>query len=268
MSEFRILFFGDTVGSIGRKGLALGLPALREEYKPDLVIVNVENLAHGRGITPKTMMSLEELGIDAYTSGNHVWENPVGLPCFDDERWRDRLIRPANIKSGRPGRGIMLLERNGVRIAVCNLLGQILMKDEVTNPFHAFDAITQEVKPKADLLIVDFHAEATSEKEAFGHYADGRAAAVLGTHTHVPTADAKILPGGTAYVTDVGRVGAMDSVIGFEKKSAVLSYLTPDGGAYDLPKNGLVELNAVLLRLDPTTGRAVGLDRIRKIVES
>lgn len=260
----KILFFGDIVGSIGRRGVVTMLPKLRSEFAPDLVVANVENLAHGRGITPKTLKELDAAGVDAYTSGNHVWENPVGLVCFDDPAWNNRLVRPANVPPTRAGRGWTVVEKNGVRIALVNLMGTLFMGEEFSNPFLAFDRIFGEIEKASDVVFVDFHAEATSEKEAFGHYVDGRAAAVLGSHTHVPTADAKILPGGTAYQTDVGRCGSKDSVIGFEKKAAMKLFFEPSAKAYDPPESGDIEVNAALVTVDPDAGKAVRLDAIRR----
>jgi metallophosphoesterase (TIGR00282 family) len=263
MNSFRILFFGDIIGSQGRTVVVDQLPSLREMYAPDLVIGNVENLAHGRGITAKTLAELDAAGIDAYTSGNHVWENPAGLSCFDDPTWKQRLVRPANVDPALAGRGATVVEKQGVRVLITNLLGQLFMKTAQSSPFLSLDRIIQE--NPADLRIVDLHAEATSEKEALSHYADGRVTAIFGTHTHVPTADEKILPGGTAYITDVGRNGAHDSVVGFEKKAAVQRFLDPTGKAYDPSSAGPAELNAVLLTADPKTGLALTLDRIRRI---
>ncbi|MFZ2803834.1 MAG: TIGR00282 family metallophosphoesterase [Patescibacteria group bacterium] len=260
---FKILFFGDIIGSLGRKTVIEQLPSLREEHSPDLIVANVENLAHGRGITAKTLQELDAAGVDAYTSGNHVWENPVGLSCFGDSQWKDRLVRPANVDPARAGRGATVVEKNGVRVLLVNLMGQLFMKDTLSSPFLALDRILNE--NTADLQLVDIHTEATSEKEALGHYADGRVTAVFGTHTHVPTADAKILPGGTAYVTDVGRNGGHDSVVGFEKNAAVKRFLDPTGKAYEPTDEGPAELNAMLLMADPKTGLSVSLDRIRKI---
>ena len=271
---FKILFFGDIIGSIGRRGVIAALPDLRAQYAPDCVIANVENLAHGSGITAKTLLELDAANIDAYTSGNHVWQNKSGLSCFEDPRWKERLIRPANVDPKREGRGFMVLEQKTadatgktftVRVAVTNFLGQLFMKDEASSPFLSFDRI-YEANKDADIFLVDMHTETTSEKEAFGHYADGRATAVFGTHTHVPTADQKILPGGTAYVTDVGRNGALDSVNGFEKVGAIKSF-TDSKRTHDIPEHGEVEINCVLLTVDLETKKAVSLDRIRKIVD-
>ncbi|MBI5654094.1 YmdB family metallophosphoesterase [Candidatus Uhrbacteria bacterium] len=266
MNQTKILFFGDIVGAIGRKGVTELLPALREEFAPDFVIGNVENLSHGRGISAKTLVELDALGFDAYTSGNHVWENEAGLACFSDARWKDRLVRPANIFPHYPGRGFMPIIKGDKAFLLVNLSGQLFMKGEGESLFKVFDRIAKE-RPELPIL-VDLHAEATSEKEAFSHYVDGRALAVLGTHTHVPTADAKILDGGTAYITDVGRSGGYDSVVGFEKNAAVKRFLETDEKAYDPTPKGRIEVNAVLLTADLDTGRALGLDHIRKILDN
>lgn len=263
-SPFKILFFGDIVGSIGRRGIISELPKLKEEFAPDFIIANVENVAHGRGITAKTLQELDAAGVDAYTSGNHVWENPAGLRCFTDDAWKDRLVRPANVDPSRVGRGSVIVEKNGVRVLIVNVMGQLFMKDTMSSPFLTMDRILAESGP-VDLRIVDVHAETTSEKEALGHYLDGRVTAVLGTHTHVPTADAKILTDGTAYVTDVGRNGGMDSVVGFEKNAAVQRFLEPSNKAYDPSDTGSIEINAILVTADPATGLATHLDRIRRI---
>jgi metallophosphoesterase (TIGR00282 family) len=263
---FRVLFFGDVIGEIGRNALAIALPDLKKELSPDFIIANVENLSHGRGISAKSLGEMDALGIDGYTSGNHVWNNIQGLACFEDPRWKDRIVRPANVPPTRAGRGTMTLEKNGKKLVVTNFLGRLFMheSDEASSPFLAFDRIATE---HADLpILVDLHTETTSEKEAFGHHADGRAAAVFGTHTHVPTADEKILPGGTAYITDVGRNGAMDSVVGFEKTSALGRFLDPNTKTYEIPKSGTAEINAVLVTIDETTRRATALDRIRRFV--
>lgn len=262
----RILFFGDIVGAIGRQAIAAVLPRWKESQTPDFIIANVENLSHGRGISAKCLLELDELGIDAYTSGNHVWENAAGLSCFNDPRWASRLIRPSNMRPGNVGNGWTLIEKNSMRILLINLLGSLFMKDESSSSFLALDAILGEV-PAFDIAIVDIHAETTSEKEALGHYADGRVTAMLGTHTHVPTADQKILPGGTAYVTDVGRNGGYDSVVGFEKTAAISRFLDPQQRAYDPQASGLAEVNAVCIDIDPNTGKAFRIERLREIVD-
>ncbi len=263
MATIAFLFFGDVVGGIGRKAIAKALPGLRAVWKPDLVVANVENLAHGRGMTPKTLGELRDAGVDAFTGGNHTWHNPLGSACLDAPEYAGRMVRPANVTQAREGVGSIVIEVGGAKIQLLNLLGSLLMKDEVENPFRAFDRLRDA---SADLAIVDLHAETTSEKEAFGHYVDGRAAAVLGTHTHVPTADAKILPGGTAYVTDVGRNGGRDTVVGFAKEEAVKRFLGPGAKAYDPPERGEADVNAVAITLDPQARKAVAIHKIHEIV--
>ncbi|MFH1620552.1 MAG: TIGR00282 family metallophosphoesterase [Patescibacteria group bacterium] len=261
---YKILFFGDIVGAIGRKAVIAALPGLREKYSPDFVIANVENLAHGSGVTPKTLTDLDNAGFDAYTSGNHAWANPVGIPCFTDERWKKRLLRPANIMPKMPGQGSTVIEKAGVKIGLINLSGQLFMKEEARNPFLLLDEMLAQTKT-ADISIIDFHAEATSEKEAFGLYADGKVTAILGTHTHVPTADAKILPAGIAYQTDVGRSGSYQSVLGFEKNSAIKAFLEPGHMSFDLPEDGQTEVNCALLTVDLDMKKAMSLDSLRII---
>ncbi len=268
MKPFTILYFGDVVGKIGRTALMKALPDMKRRFSPNLTIANVENLTHGAGIGPKQLKELRDASVDAFTSGNHVWDNPDGLAILDDPAWTGRLVRPANMRRDQPGRGSTVATKDGVRVLIVNLMGQALFPESVESPFNALDTIlATHAADRPDLVFVDFHAETTAEKEAFGHYADGRVAAVLGSHTHVPTSDAKILPGGTAYCTDVGRVGAYDSVIGFEKKSVLERFLTGGDMSYDIPKKGAAEVNGIAVRVDVRTGRATGLDRIRKFVE-
>ncbi len=266
MNQIKILFFGDIVGAIGRKGVVEAMPMLREEYTPDIIIGNVENLSHGRGITAKALLELDAAGFDAYTSGNHVWQNEAGLACFSDDRWKDRLVRPANIFPHYPGRGFTPITKGDKTILLVNIAGQLFMKEEGESLFKVFDRIAKE-RPELPIL-VDLHAEATSEKEAFGHYVDGRAMAVLGTHTHVPTADAKLLDGGTAYISDVGRCGGYDSVVGFEKNAAIKRFLEPGERAYDPTPKGRIEVNAVFLTADLDSRKALTLDHIRKILDN
>jgi metallophosphoesterase (TIGR00282 family) len=261
--------FGDVVGKIGRKALAKQLPDLKSRFKPDLVIANIENLAHGRGITENTLKEMSEVGIDAFTSGHHVWENPQGLPILADENWSKKLIRPANVDPKLAGKGMMKLEVKGQEVVIINLQGQLFVPQETSSPFLAFDRLWQEIsglgtKP---LVIIDMHAEATSEKMALGHYVDGRANLLFGTHTHVPTADTKILPQGTAYCTDLGMVGSHDSVIGFEKNSSVKRFLGETQAAYELLSEGRAEINGLVVTFDLDTKKVLSLTPIREIVD-
>lgn len=264
---FRILYLGDIVGTFGRKAVESALPGLKEKYGPDLTIGNVENLTHGVGVSPSALEAMRRAGIEAFTSGNHIWGNPDGLPLLDDPDMK--LVRPANVPESREGVGSMLVDVQGVRVLVVNLMGAILTMptERVTNAFKALDGILKEHEGAYDLAFVDMHAELTAEKEALGHYADGRVTAVMGSHTHVPTADAKILPGGTAYCTDIGRVGAYDSVLGFDSASVVKRFLTGQKSPYALPENGTAEVNGILISADPESGKATELTRIREFVE-
>jgi metallophosphoesterase (TIGR00282 family) len=218
----KTLFIGDVVGKPGREGLASAMPELRERHSPDLVIANGENSAGGVGITETTAKDLFESGVDVITTGNHVFRHRDAYEFLDRE---ERVVRPANYPMGNPGRGHTVVEAAGRRVAVMNLSGSLTLK-VARSAFPEADAILSKLEGNADAVIVDFHAEATSEKVAMGWYLDGRVAAVLGTHTHVPTADARVLPGGTAYISDVGMTGSRAGVIGVRKEQAIEGFLT------------------------------------------
>jgi 2',3'-cyclic-nucleotide 2'-phosphodiesterase len=218
----RLLFVGDVVGAPGRKALGTVLPALRERHGPDFVVVNAENAAGGVGITEKTARELLDLGVDALTLGNHGYRHPEVYGYLDREK---RIVRPANYPRSSPGHGHTVIEKEGKRLAVVNLAGMLFM-GAARSPFAEADAALAALDGRADLVLVDFHAEATSEKVAMGWYLDGRVAACLGTHTHVPTADARVLPGGTAYISDVGMTGARGGVIGVKREQALERFLT------------------------------------------
>jgi 2',3'-cyclic-nucleotide 2'-phosphodiesterase len=218
----KLLFVGDVVGGLGRRTLASVLPGLRERHQPDWVVVNGENSAGGVGITEKTARELFETGADAITLGNHAYRHREVYGFLDRE---ERIVRPANYPKGSPGRGHTVVERDGKRLGVVNLSGQLFM-EAVRSPFSEADAILSELRGKADHVLLDMHAEATSEKVALGWYVDGRVTACVGTHTHVPTADARVLPGGTAYITDVGMTGPRGGVIGVKRELAIERFLT------------------------------------------
>src|SRR3954463_10672545 len=213
----KLIFIGDVVGGVGRRTLASLLPGLRERHEPDFVVVNGENAAGGVGITEKTARELFDAGADAITLGNHAFRHRDVYELLDRE---PRIVRPANFPKGSPGRGHTVIERDGMRLGVVNLSGMLYL-DAVRSPFAEADAALSELSGLADAVLVDMHAEATSEKVAMGWYLDGRATACVGTHTHVPTADARVLPGGTAYITDVGMTGPRGGVIGMERKAAL-----------------------------------------------
>ena len=259
----RFLIFGDIVGKPGRKALYQLINTLREREKADVVIANVENAAGGFGITKKVYEELKSYGIDVFTSGNHIWDKKEVYEFIDKV---DDLLRPANYPDGVPGRGYGVYEKKGVKFAVVNLMGRIFLDPNLDNPFRVFDSVYEEISKKTKIIVVDFHAETTSEKWAFGIYVDGRASVVYGTHTHVPTADEAILKRGTAYITDVGMTGAMYSVIGMHSKEPIERFL------YALPRRFKVEekedivLNALVVDVDEENGKAKEIKRVREFL--
>jgi 2',3'-cyclic-nucleotide 2'-phosphodiesterase len=222
MSGKRVLFLGDIVGEPGRAAVSSTLPLLIDRYSPDFVIANGENVAGGLGITPRTADKLLESGIDVLTTGNHVYRHRDIYEYLDRS---DRIVRPANYLESNPGKGHTVMEKGGVRWGVMNLSGNVFM-DAAHSPFHVADRILARLRDEADFVIVDVHAETTSEKVAMGWHLDGRALAVLGTHTHVPTADGRVLPGGTAYLSDLGMTGARGGVIGVKKEQILERFMT------------------------------------------
>lgn len=218
----KILFIGDVVAEPGRRTLSTLLPKLREQHEPDFVVVNGENAAGGMGITPATADEIFELGVDAITLGNHTYRHREVYGYLDGDK---PIVRPGNQHKSNPGRGMVIVESGNLRLAVINLIGQF-GQDNDGNPFDAADRYLMEARGDADLVLVDFHADLTSEKVAMGWHLDGRVTAVLGTHTHVPTADARVLPGGTAYCTDVGMTGSRAGVIGVVKEAIITKLRT------------------------------------------
>lgn len=259
----RVLFIGDVVAKPGRRAVDVLLPALRAELSLDLIIANGENSAGGAGITAATAGELFAAGVDLLTTGNHVWHQREALTYLPTT---DRVVRPLNFPSGAPGLGATLYMARGTPVLLINALGRVYL-DSLDNPFAAVDALLEERGDEARVVVVDFHAEATSEKRAMGFYLDGRASLVVGTHTHVPTADAQILPGGTAYVTDVGMVGPRHSVIGVEVEPIVRRFLSALPQRFDTAKDPQIQFNAVLAEIDEASGRARSIARIDRTVE-
>ena len=249
----RVLMIGDVVGRPGRGAVQRFLPGLRHDYDLNLVIANGENAAGGIGITPDTAKELCDCGVDVITTGNHVWAKKEIITQLDGEL---PILRPLNFPPTAPGRGF--LEMNGALIV--NLIGRVFI-GQYDCPFRSIDCLLSESRIESKVIIVDFHAEATSEKVAMGRYLDGRVSAMLGTHTHVATADAYILPEGTAYVTDVGMVGPIDSVIGVDTQSAIRSFLTGMPHRFFVSE-GPVTFDAIMIEVDEVTGRAVNIKRI------
>ena len=252
-----ILFLGDIVGKAGREIVLSLLPGLREEFSPDLVIANAENAAAGLGITPPLAKGLLAGGIDVITLGNHTWAKRDDLSFLDDPR----VLRPANYPPGVPGRGFGIFRtRSGGLLGVANLLGRVHM-DPADDPFRMAREILSQIKTQTPCALIDFHAEATSEKVAMGWHVDGQASAVLGTHTHVPTADERILPGGCACLTDVGMCGPLDSVIGMKVEAALLRFTSGMPQRYEVAE-GRAKLHGALVEIDEETGRATKIVRI------
>ena len=259
-----LLFIGDIFGSAGRKIVQAHIGHIREAHSVDLVVVNAENAAGGFGVTPQIADDIFDLGADVLTTGNHVWDKKElidymkSVPAASQERPR-RVLRPANLLPGLPGYGVFEgTTQSGVDYAVINLMGRVFM-NHTNDPFHAVNDLLKGIKAK--VILVDFHAEATSEKVAMGWHLDGRVSAVLGTHTHVPTADARVLPGGTAYQTDVGMSGPYDSVIGVEKELVLHRFLTGMPGKFEAAK-GDPRMCATLVACDPSTGRASAIQHL------
>ena len=258
----RILFVGDVVGRTGRAIVADRLPRLVRDWKLDFVAVNGENAAGGFGITESIYQSLLDAGADAITLGNHAWDQKEALVFIERA---PRLIRPLNYPSGTPGRGAAVIEaRNGARVLVVNAMGRIFM-DPLDDPFTAVERELEAcpLKTAADAIIVDIHCEATSEKQSMGHFLDGRASLVVGTHTHAPTADHQVLPGGTAFISDVGMTGDYDSVIGMQKQEPLGRFLRRIATAKFEPANGPATLCAVAVETDDATGLATRIGAVR-----
>jgi len=256
MAFLRFLILGDVIGNPGRRALKRFL----EEYQDyDLLVVNGENAAGGFGITKKVYESLKSLGVDVITTGNHAWDKKEIFSFIEEAK---DLLRPANHPPSAPGRGWTIVEKKGVKVAVINLMGLVFMNPYLENPFLTFDRIAEELRGVSDLLVVDFHGEATSEKNAFLLYALGRAGLIYGTHTHVPTADFRIVEGKTAYTTDVGMTGVLNSVIGVEFKSAIDLYLKGIKRRFTVAEKGEVVLNALSVEfnedLKPTAIERIG----------
>ena len=250
-----VMVIGDIIGRPGRRAVKRLLPDIAEKYEVDMVIANAENVAGGIGVTVSTANELLSAGIDVLTSGNHIWAEKEIIPYLDSEM---PILRPLNYPPGVPGRGYLQVGK----VMVVNLIGRTFMGN-FDCPFRAMDGLLARLKSLPATIIVDFHAEATSEKIALGRYLDGRVSAVLGTHTHVGTTDARVLPGGTAYVTDIGMTGPLDSVIGDDIEAVTRRFLTMIPHRLSVGR-GRVLFDAMLVRIDEDTGRATGIERLTR----
>ncbi len=255
----RALCIGDVVGGVGRRALKAKLPGLKDQHQIDLVVVNSENAAGGIGLTPSTARQLFEAGADVLTGGNHLWKYKELVPYLDQE---ERLIRPLNYPDPAPGRGFGVFETAaGLKVGVLNLQGQAFM-DPVGCPFRAGEAAVKELRRETPIVIVDMHAEATSEKRAMGWHLDGQVSAVFGTHTHVPTADEEVLPGGTGYITDLGMTGPYRSVIGMKIGPVLHRFTTMRPKAWSTAKED-VRICGAIFSIEDDTGRCTGVERVR-----
>ncbi|RDW17771.1 TIGR00282 family metallophosphoesterase [Oceanobacillus chungangensis] len=254
----KILFIGDVVGSPGRDMVQEYLPRLKEKYHPNLTIINGENAASGKGITEKIYKQFLEWGAQVITMGNHTWDKKEIFEFIDDAKY---MIRPANFPEGTPGKGLVFININGVEVAVINMQGRTFLP-AIDDPFRKIDELVEEAKKRTNLIFVDFHGEATSEKQAFGWYLDGRVSAVVGTHTHTQTADERILPAGTAYITDVGMTGPYDGILGVERDAVLKRFLTSLPVRFETTKEGRTQLNGFFVTIDDRTGKATKVERI------
>jgi len=254
----KLLFIGDIIGKPGRQAVSRELHRLIDRHMVDMVIANGENAAGGFGITEETANDLFKCGIEVLTSGNHIWDKKDSLAFINRE---ERLLRPANYPEGTPGRGSGIFSTaGGIKVAILNLEGRVFMNN-LECPFRTADREIARLQAETPIILIDFHAEATSEKTSMGWYLDGRVSALIGTHTHIQTADERILPGGTAYLTDAGMTGSIDSVIGIRKEEAIYKFLSQLPAKFEVAKNNL-RLNGVVVTVDETGGRALEVERI------
>ena len=258
-----VFFIGDVIGEPGRKALFLSLSKMIDKKKVDLVIANGENASGGFGITGKIAGKLYSYGVDCITTGNHVWRNKEIFKFISED---PKLIRPANYPKGTPGKGWIIVEKNEVKIAVLNLLGRVFM-EPLECPFKTAHKEVSILRKQTKIILIDFHGEATSEKVAMGWYMDGMVSAVIGTHTHVQTADERVLPDGTAYITDIGMTGPFDSIIGMKKENALRKFVTMLPTKFSVAEND-IRINGVVITIEKETGRALMIERINEQVLS
>ncbi|MFV9509774.1 TIGR00282 family metallophosphoesterase [Tepidibacillus sp. LV47] len=254
----RILFFGDIVGSPGRRAIQENIGKIKQKYRPQIIVANGENAAGGRGITEKILKELMNLGIQVITMGNHTWDQKDVYQFIGNF---PNLIRPANYPSGTPGKGYTIINFNTHKLAIINLQGRTFLP-AIDCPFKKAEEILESVRKETSNILIDFHAEATSEKQAMGWFLDGKVSAVIGTHTHVQTADERILPKGTAYITDVGMVGPYDGILGMKKEEVIEKFITSMPQRFEVDKSGRWQLNAVIIDIDLASGKAKHIERI------
>lgn len=253
----RLLFIGDIVGKVGREAITTYLSRLKQTYRPTVTIVNAENAAHGKGLTEKIYKDLLREGVDFMTMGNHTYGQRQIYDFIDSA---NRMVRPANFPEEAPGVGMRFIQINEIKLAIINLQGRAFMQD-IDDPFKKADELINEAKKETDYIFVDFHAETTSEKNAMGWYLDGRASAVVGTHTHIQTSDERILPGGTGYITDVGMTGFYDGILGINRHEVVTRFITSLPQRHVVPDEGRSVLSGVIIDINKE-GRTTHIERV------
>ncbi len=265
--NMKLLIYGDVVGKLGRAGVKLTIDEWKKEHRIDVVLANIENVAHGKGIGASQIAELKSAGVEIFTGGNHSIEGKDAGAILNDETMF--ITRPLNMLPQTPGRGVLIFQKITLPhpLLIINLIGQVHMKQHFNSPFYAVDAALEEYASATPWKIVDWHAEATSEKEVMGWYLDGKVSAVFGTHTHIPTADARILPEGTGYISDIGMVGPHDSIIGVDVPSALVRFKQQVMRPIQVVENGPIEVNALAIELHED-GRAVDIQHLRKIIEN
>nr|WP_228065573.1 TIGR00282 family metallophosphoesterase [Enterococcus mundtii] len=253
------MFIGDVVGAMGREMITEYLPRLKKKYRPQMTIVNGENAASGRGITEKIYKKFLQDGVDVVTMGNHTWDNRDIFEFIDDAK---KMVRPANFPEGTPGQGIVFVKVNQLELAVINMQARSFMVD-LDDPFRKMTELVEEARKRTPIIFVDFHGETTSEKQAMGWFLDGKVSAVVGTHTHVQTNDARILPQGTAYLTDVGMTGPYDGILGMRREPVIEKFLTALPKRFEVVEQGRGLLSGCILDIDDQTGQAKDIQLIQ-----
>ena len=259
METLRLLFIGDVVGAAGRAIFQKHIDKIKKTHNINAIIVNGENCAHGRGITTKNVRFFKHNGVDVITSGNHIWKHKE-ISSYLDEN--SDLLRPANFPAGTPGVGVTTFVAEGHRIGIVNLQGRVFMKELIDCPFYKADAIINQLREKTNIIFVDFHAEATSEKMALSFFLDGRVSGVVGTHTHVQTADERILPGGTAHITDLGMTGSFNSMLGMKKEPIIHNFLTALPVKFTPDTSVPIVMSGAWIEVDTNSGKALKIQRV------
>lgn len=262
MNRTRVLMIGDVVGTSGRAMFQKHIGQIKEKYKIDGIIVNGENSCNGRGITSRIARFFKHCGVNVVTTGNHIWANKEIYNYIQEHH---DLLRPANFPSGCPGVGVTTFLCNNTVIGVVNIQGRVYMREQLDDPFRTADSILTYLKHKTNVIFVDFHAETTSEKMAIAHYLDGRVSAVVGTHTHVQTADERILPGGTAFISDLGMVGALNGMLGMKKEPIMENFLTQMPVKFAVDTHPPFVMSGVWIEVDNETGEALKIERVRVV---